>query len=221
MSRVLIVDDDFMVARVHAGFVAGTPGFEVVGTAHTGADALTAVRRLLPDLVLLDIYLPDVFGLDLLPRIREISDATDVIVVSAAREADTVRRAMRGGIVHYLIKPFKATDLRDKLEHYRRVSGSLSAGRTTAQSDLDRLFGAGAGPSRPPKGYSRETLDLVESFLAEVDGDVSAAETAEALGAARVTIRRYLEFLVESGRARVNLKYGTIGRPERRYELSD
>ena len=97
MIEVLVVDDDFMVARIHTGFVERTPGFRVTGVAHTGADALAEAERLQPDLVLLDVYLPDVSGLDLLGALREAAPEVDVLVMSAAREADTVRRALRGG----------------------------------------------------------------------------------------------------------------------------
>ena len=112
MIEVMIVDDDFMVARIHTGFVERTPGFTVTGVAHTGAQALVEAERLQPDLVLLDVYLPDVSGLDLLGALREAAPEVDVLVISAAREADTVRRALRGGIVHYLMKPFSYDDLR-------------------------------------------------------------------------------------------------------------
>ncbi|MGH3371578.1 MAG: response regulator, partial [Nocardioidaceae bacterium] len=127
MIGVLIVDDDFMVARIHTGFVERTPGFEVLGVAHTGAEALAQVEALEPDLVLLDVYLPDTTGLALLQRMRELVPEVDVLVISAAREAETVRRALRGGIVHYLIKPFSYDDLRVRLEHYREAYGGLAA----------------------------------------------------------------------------------------------
>ena len=80
MIEVLVVDDDFMVARIHTGFVERTPGFTVTGTARTGAEALEAAARLQPDLVLLDVYLPDVSGLDLLGDLREAAPEIDVLV---------------------------------------------------------------------------------------------------------------------------------------------
>ncbi|HEY9351375.1 MAG TPA: response regulator, partial [Acidothermales bacterium] len=112
--RVLVVDDDFMVARVHAGFVDRITGFTAVGMAHTGGAALQAVEELTPDLVLLDIYLPDITGLDVLHRLRSTAPDVDVLVVSAARDIESVQQAMRGGVVHYLVKPFDADILRSK-----------------------------------------------------------------------------------------------------------
>ncbi|WP_077488340.1 response regulator [Sinomonas mesophila] len=222
MIRILIVEDDFMVAKVHAGFVRQTPGFAVVGVAHTGAEALEEARRLTPDLVLLDIHLPDISGLDLLQRLREAQPDLDALVISAAREVDTVRRALRGGIVHYLMKPFSGDDLKERLEHYRRTYHSLAESEGEAgQDDVNEVFGI-RRPSRPlPKGCSPETLQLVKTMLREAPGDVSATEAAEQLGTSRVSARRYLEYLSEEGLVQVQLRYGGVGRPERRYLWRD
>lgn len=222
MIRVLVVDDDFMVAKIHTGFVERTDGFEVVGVAHTGADAVGLVEELEPDLVLLDVYLPDTSGLELLQQMREAAPELDVLVISAAREADTVRRALRGGIVHYLIKPFSYDDLRVRLEHYREAYVGLStASEETHQDDVDRVFGHGFSPrpaqSRLPKGFSAETLRLVQEAVRDAGTDLSAAEAAALVGVSRVSARRYLEHLVDTGLAEVRLRYGEVGRPERRY----
>ncbi|MGH3363289.1 MAG: response regulator [Nocardioidaceae bacterium] len=218
MIRVLIVDDDFMVAKIHTGFVERTPGFSVVGVARTGAEALEQVGRLEPDLVLLDVYLPDSTGLDLLQPMRELVPELDVLVISAAREAETVRRALRGGIVHYLIKPFSYDDLRQRLEHYQQAYVSLArTAEETDQAEVDRVFGMGPPDVRLPKGFSAETLRLVEDTVREAGTDLSAAETAELVGVSRVSARRYLEHLVGAGRVEVRLRYGEVGRPERRY----
>ncbi|HET7736612.1 MAG TPA: response regulator [Nocardioidaceae bacterium] len=218
MIDVLIVDDDFMVARIHQGFVERTPGFEVVGVAHTGAEALTLAHELQPDLVLLDVYLPDTSGLDLLQQLREAAPELDVLVISAAREAETVRRALRGGIVHYLMKPFTYEDLRERLEHYQQTYVALDrTGDEPQQADVDRLFGLARSGAPAPKGFSAETLRLVAEALRGEAGDVSAAEMAARLGLSRVSARRYLEHLVDTTKAEVSLRYGEVGRPERRY----
>ena len=219
MIEVMVVDDDFMVAKIHTGFVERTPGFTVTGVAHTGAEAVREAERLQPDLVLLDVYLPDVSGLDLLGALREAAPEVDVLVISAAREADTVRRALRGGIVHYLMKPFSYDDLRVRLEHYQQAYAGM-AGEQADQADIDRVFGvSGTSDRRLPKGFSPQTLRLVEDSLrgAAGTGDVSAAETAGLLGISRVSARRYLEHLAETGKVEVSLRYGEVGRPERRY----
>jgi len=124
MITVLVVDDDFMVARIHRGFVERVDGFEVVGTANSGSQALDAIRELRPDLVLLDLYLPDVFGLDLIARMRAEQPDCDILVITAAREADAVRGAVRQGVVNYLLKPFGFEDLRSRLQEYARRRAS-------------------------------------------------------------------------------------------------
>lgn len=218
MIRVVVVDDDFMVAKVHSGYVARTPGYEVVGVAHTGADALRAVADLRPDLVLLDIYLPDLDGLSVLRELRASAGAdTDVIVISAATDVETVRAAMRGGVLHYLIKPFTYAALYDQLRHFAALHEKLGALSQAGQSDVDQVFGARPGGAGTlPKGLSEQTAAVVERVLRSAATDVSAAECAARTDISRVSARRYLEHFVATGQAEVRLRYGT-GRPERRY----
>lgn len=217
---VLVVDDDFMVASIHVRFVERVPGFRVVGTAATGATALSEVERLQPDLVLLDVHLPDMTGIEVLRRLRADGQDVGVVMVTAAREAETVRAAAAGGAAHYLVKPFEFDDLRVRLEAWREATSVLDAeddGRVE-QDDIDAVFAPGiSSPTRElPKGLSVPTAEAVHAVLLE-QGEVSASECAERVGVSRVSARRYLEHFVETGRAVVRLNYGGSGRPERRY----
>ncbi|MEU9744541.1 MULTISPECIES: response regulator [Streptomyces] len=220
MIDVLIVDDDFMVAGVHQNFVERVDPFRVVGTANTGEQAITAVGELLPDLVLLDLYLPDMFGLDVIPRLRTAGHDCDVMVISASREVEAVRRSVRQGVVNYLLKPFEFDDLRPRLERYAAQRNSLLTTVVRGQADVDRVL-TGAGWPAPvialPKGMSVETAELIERTLGGTDGTLSAAECAALAGISRVSARRYLEHFHDTGRAEVSLRYGVAGRPERRY----
>ncbi|MFI7128457.1 response regulator [Nonomuraea sp. NPDC050153] len=212
--RVLVVDDDFMVARIHSGYVARVPGFRVVSVVHSGADALAAAHELRPDLVLLDIYLPDMSGLEVLKQLHDM----DVLMISAARDVPTVREAMRGGAVNYLIKPFTAAALTDRLQQYADTRRRLTAiGPEARQDDVDRLFGSPKTSAPMPKGLSAATCELVADTLREAGRDLSAAETAELTGLSRVSVRRYLEYLCVAGQAEFRPRYGTAGRPEHRY----
>ena len=165
MTRVLVVDDDFMVARIHRGFVERTEGFEVVGTASSGAEALDLVRELQPDLVLLDLYLPDIFGLEVITQLRAAGETCDVLVITAAKEADSVRAAVRQGVVGYLLKPFSRKDLEQRLITYAAERArAVDAGELT-QDEIDAAFGSGgvkrAGAVSLPKGLSAETAEAV------------------------------------------------------------
>jgi response regulator of citrate/malate metabolism len=213
----VVVDDDFMVARIHAAFVGRVPGFEVIQVVHTGADALRAVHELHPNLVLLDIYLPDRSGVEVLERLRAETPEVDVLVITAAREVDTVRRALRGGVVNYLIKPFEYEALRERLEHYAAAHHHLAGVTDAAQADVDRVFGTKTLSKPLPKGLSAETAELVRNVLREASSDLSASECATLVGLSRISARRYLEYFSDTGRVKVRLRYGAAGRPERRY----
>lgn len=228
--RTLIVDDDFAVAAVHRGFLDTIAAFDVVGEAHLGIDALRAVDELQPDLVLLDIYLPDISGLEVLHRLRgRPGPPVDVIAITAARELDTVRAAMAGGVANYLVKPFTLGVFSDRMAAYlaQRVATQRAAGRAASgaldQEQVDQVLGAPRVSVRAklPKGLSPRTLELVSSALADVDIDASAAEIGERTGLSRISARRYLEHLVAAGRAGVAPKYGAAGRPEHRYRWLD
>ena len=219
---VLVVDDDFMVAKIHTRYLATVSGFRVVATVHTGAEALTALTEFHPDLMLLDVYLPDMTGIDVLRRARQDFPDVDVIVVTAARELDTVREAMRGGAVSYLVKPFEYEALGERLEHYRRTRSVLSASERADQKQIDQLFGLPAESgvadrTELPKGLSRETALAVLAILTR-DESISATECAQRIGLSRVSARRYLEHLERTDVVEVTLKYG-VGRPERLYRL--
>jgi response regulator of citrate/malate metabolism len=221
---VLIVDDDFMVAKVHAGFVSALDGFEVVGTASTGEQALAEVTRLQPDLVLLDVYLPDMTGLEVLRRLRGSAVTTDVIVISAARDVESIRSALHGGVLHYLVKPFDRRTFEERLLDYAALRTDLGSIEEAGQGDVDRMFALSRGsaprPATTPKGIAPETLALVREALAAAGPDgLSATEASERTGLARVSARRYLEQLVAQQEADVRQRYGTAGRPERRFTL--
>lgn len=219
MIKVLVVDDDFRLVNIHRGFVERTPGFEAVACARSGEETLAAITEHRPDLVLLDLYLPDVFGLDLLRRMRAEGHECDVMIISAAREAEAVRAAVRLGVVSYLLKPFSFDDFSERLEQYANRRAGLASAAVHDQADVDRAFErpTGASVSLLPKGLSSETAKLVETALREAASTLSAAECAERTGISRVSARRYLEQLAETGRAEVALKYAGRGRPERRY----
>nr|WP_272919129.1 MULTISPECIES: response regulator [unclassified Streptomyces] len=224
----MVVDDDFMVAKLHSRYVSAVDGFTVVGVAHTGAEALRAARRLRPDLVLLDIFLPDMDGIQVLRELRAAEEregdgrSADALFITAARDAGVVRAALRAGAQHYLIKPFHRSALQEQLQHVASLRNRLDAldeaRREARQEDVDRIFGTRPPGSRElPKGLAARTAELVERVLRDHPAGLSASECAAAGALSRVSARRYLEYFAETGRAEVSLRYGGTGRPERRY----
>jgi two-component system CitB family response regulator len=222
--RTLVVDDDYRVADLHCAYVERVSGFTVAGSAHAGNEALLAVDQLQPDLVLLDIYLPDISGLEVLRRLREDDHPpVDVISITAAREVESLRAAMRGGVVHYLIKPFLFATFEEKLLSYAAAHDRMTRLGEAQQTDVDRIFGAlRTARSEPlPKGLSDSTLDLIIQALSRSQSGLAATAVADAAGVSRVTARRYLDHLCQLGKAELTMRYGGPGRPEHRYRLAN
>jgi response regulator of citrate/malate metabolism len=218
--KVLVVDDDFRVAGMHAQFVRRLAGFQVVGVAHTAAEAAELAARLRPDLTLLDLYLPDGSGADLAPRL-----GCDVIMLSAASDAAVVRIALGRGVVNYLVKPFTEADLADRLRAYARFRAQLGSKGSVDQAEIDRALRTRHEGNRleaaVPKGRSAHTTHLVVDTLRSAARPLSASDVAGRLGLSRATAQRYLSDLAAAGRVHVELRYGTTGRPEHLYRWPD
>lgn len=219
---ILVVDDDFRVAGIHAAMVERVDGFEIVGTAHSAEEAREMAGRLQPELVLMDVYLPDGSGLDVVRTLREASDPPDVVVISAARDLTSIRQAIQLGAVHYLVKPFGFAALAERLASYRQLRSQLDElPEELSQSHIDDLLGTLRPPAErvaaPAKGHSAPTLARVLAAVRECADDISASEVAAAIGISRATAQRYLNYLDQQGVVRLELRYGTAGRPEHRY----
>ncbi|MCC3293852.1 response regulator [Arthrobacter sp. zg-Y411] len=224
---VLVVEDEQIPAEAHAEYVRRIPGFRLAGIARTGTEALNMLKdagRTAEepdiDLVLLDMNLPDLHGLDLLRRIRGAGLPVDVIAITAVRDLAVVRSAMSGGIVGYLIKPFTFSAFSTKLTtyaEYRRRMGEQAT--ATTQSEVDSAFAAlrPAVAAALPKGLSGETLAAVGDLLKRAPSPLSATEVAVQLEMSRITARRYLEHLADQGAVLRAPRYGTRGRPELEY----
>ncbi|MFB0846900.1 response regulator [Paenibacillus oleatilyticus] len=228
--RVLLIEDDPMVQEVNSQFVERVEGYRVVGIASSGDEGLRMVKELQPDLVILDIFMPVRDGIETLLELRRNQAPVDVMVISAANDMRTIERMLQNGAVDYIMKPFKFERVKQALEHYRQMKATLDSDRTATQSELDRLlFGRTHDASSPdgqkeeplelPKGLQAVTLKQIMQFLILQTEALSAEEVAEGIGIARVTARRYLDYLEKSGQVRLDLQYG-VGRPVNKYTLS-
>ncbi|MFE9119495.1 response regulator [Streptomyces sp. NPDC007172] len=217
MIRVLVVEDDPVAAEAHRLYVGRVPGFTPVAVAHSRAEALRALERTEVDLLLLDLYLPDGHGLQLVRSLRAAGHGADVVAVTSARDLTMVREGVSLGVVQYVLKPFTFPTLRDRLVRYAEFRAA--AGEASGQEEVDRALAAlrAPQPSALPKGLSAPTLQAVTRTLREAPQGVTATEAGLAVGISRITARRYLEHLVTTGRAERTPQYGQIGRPELQY----
>ncbi|MFD5099856.1 response regulator [Streptomyces albidochromogenes] len=215
--RVLVVEDDPVAADAHALYVGRVSGFAVAGVAHSRAAAVRALDREPVDLLLLDLYLPDGHGLQLVRSLRGAGHTADVIAVTSARDLAVVREGVSLGVVQYVLKPFTFATLRDRLTRYAEFRAA--AGEASGQDEVDRALAAlrSPQPAALPKGLSAPTLEAVTRALRGAPEGTTAAAAAAALGISRITARRYLEHLVATGRAERAPQYGQVGRPELHY----
>lgn len=220
MIRVLVVDDDYHVAQAHALSVARLEGFAVVGEAHTASEAAELVAAHQPDLLLLDMYLPDFNGLELVRRLAASAGRMpDFLLVTAARDIDSVRTAMQLGAFYYLVKPFSFAALREQLEAYRSWTERLGREGEADQHVVDTLFSLrGTPPRRAVASRALQpTMARVLDIVTTATAPIGASEVAEILGASRPTAQRYLATLVSKQLLDLDLSYGSTGRPEHRY----
>ncbi|MGZ4490090.1 MAG: response regulator [Nocardioidaceae bacterium] len=222
MIRVLVVEDEAVASQAHASYVGRIDGFELAGICRSGSEALRHLQKdNRVDLLLLDMYLPDAHGLDLLQRIRTAGNMCDVIAVTSARDVEIVKHAVAQGVVQYLLKPFTFAGFRAKLEQYAAYRAQLTSTDTeVVQDEVDQLLGllrASGSPNSLPKGMSPDTMRMVTGALRTSEFPLSATEVAEVIGASRVTARRYLEHLADAGLVVRQPRYGRGGRPEGEY----
>lgn len=220
-SRVMIIEDDLAIAQLHHNYLQQLNGLEVIAIATTSAEAQLQLTLLEPDLVLLDVYLPDGSGLDILNQIRGSNRHCDVILITAARDVETLQTAMRGGVVDYLLKPVMFVRLEAALNKYRAQREQL--GHVSAdlnQGLVDKMLQSGSAQEKAghlPKGIDGVTLDKIRALFQQEES-YTADEAGEKMGASRTTARRYLEYLIAAGELQADLSYGTVGRPERCYK---
>lgn len=215
--RVLVVEDDAAIATLHFQVVNTTPNFQAVGTAGNGETAYRAIDMLRPDLAIIDLTMPGSDGLTLLRRIRQEGLPLEAVVVTASRDAATIRAIMHLGVIDYLVKPFAPERLRQSLNAFALRSRTLTR-RLLVQDDVDLVQSSGAARmQRLPKGLKRSTLTAVRSVLEGSESALSADEVGRKAGVARVTARRYLDYLDVIGAARVERECNGPGRPRNRY----
>jgi response regulator of citrate/malate metabolism len=214
--RVMIVEDDFMVARINRDLTHQISGFKVVKVVGTAQEALDAMKLEPVELIVLDVYLPDRTGVELLKSIRGESLPVDVVMITAAHDAPTVEESMRYGIFDYIIKPFSFDRYKACLVNYRKQRDAISRQKTFSQERVNEFTGfRDTSPSRGgfPKGIQEQTLRRVEEAIGTFGPCFSIDDLLGVLPLSRATNRRYLEFLTDAGVLEKSLAYRKVGRP--------
>ncbi len=220
MIRTLVIDDDFRVAQIHADRLSRVEGFECIGQAHSASAAREAITELKPELLLLDIYLPDEDGLSLLRSLQSSGNAPDCIMITAARDLKTVRAAMRSGAFYYLVKPFGFEQFRRELTAYREWRNQLPEDGFADQLTVDSLYDMLRAQN--PDAARRQLPATMQKVLDQVRSTphpIAAVEVAAQLGMSRPTAQRYLSELERKGIVELHLEYGAAGRPINWYVL--
>ena len=223
MIRILVVEDDPMVGKFHEHYIKQLKDFELIDTARTSEQALKFLEKQSYDLVLLDIFMPGIDGLQLLKEIRNKNFNVDVIVISAANEKEQIQTAMRFGAVDYIIKPFEFERFNLALYNYKLRRTNLENLTQVKQEDLDKNLTIKETPSdtNVPKGLDKNTLKLIWEIILKQENMFTTDEIASSAGISRVSIRKYLEFFKSLNVLSLELHRGSVGRPIYKYKCLD
>ena len=219
MIKTIIVEDDPMVAQINRRYFDTANGVQVTAVFDNGKEALEYIKEEEPDLIILDVYMPVMDGLELMREIRKAGVQSDVIMVTAANDVKSIEEALRLGIVDYLVKPFEYERFMEAIEKYRKKAQALKDASTLNQDAIDALVSVGVQQHQTQvrdlkKGLQQRTLDMVRSHLEKMKGKTCTCDTlAGVVGLSKVTVRRYLNYLAEIGEIDSSVDYETGGRP--------
>ena len=219
--KVLLIEDDPMVREVHRQFIDRIEGFSITGIASNGMEGLRLVKELKPDLAIIDLYMPYLGGLEMLRELRSEAYSIDVIAITAASDIETIHGVLQQGAVDYIMKPFTFDRIKKSLDTYKNYRVKLGEKKALIQEELDQLLFIDRKEESErenlPKGLNTNTLTKITNFISQENEPVSAEEVAESIGMARVTARRYLDYLEKEGKVKIHIHYGGVGRPINRY----
>ncbi|SDM28873.1 response regulator [Sediminibacillus halophilus] len=222
MLQVIIAEDDFRVAQIHEAFLEKVPGMKLVGKAVNAKETLQLLSKHAVDLILLDVYMPDQLGTDLLQRIRESYPMMDIIMITAATDKAYLEKSLSYGVQDYLIKPVTIEQFQQSMQKYKKKRDIIQSTKEVDEELLREVFGSKneqKSTATLPTGIDYRTLEKVKEILSIEQNGVTSEQAAEKIGASRTTARRYLEYLVGINEAVVEQMYGIVGRPERRYSI--
>ncbi|HGN0867084.1 two-component system response regulator CitB [Providencia alcalifaciens] len=221
--KILIVEDELLLAEMHAEYIKAYPACDKVWLAGNLAEARKMIEYMKPDLILLDNYLPDGKGIDLVHELLQERNSADIVFTTAASDMETVSEAIRLGVFDYLVKPIAYERLGQTLDRYIQRKAVLQGANKTNQSQIDDMFNTyarGESKEELPTGIDAITLDKVLALFAVPDAEYTAESIAETIKLSRTTARRYLEYCLAQRKIEAEIEYGKVGRPQRIYRGS-
>lgn len=221
LIQVIIIEDDPMVREINSKFLKRVEGFELYKAVGNLIEAKNYIIKKKPDLILLDVFLPNENGIDFLKWLRSEEIRIDVILITADKTVERVQEAFRYGAIDYLIKPFNFDRFKDSLIQFKERYYELNKLCEIEQSELDKLIINANGIQKYDglaKGFNRHTYKLIWEEIEKEDGEYfTSEELSESIKVARVTVRRYLDYMEKEGQLEKLVEYGKVGRPQHKF----
>lgn len=192
--RVLLVDDHALFRKGIASILAGERGFEVVGEAGDGLEALERARELMPDVILMDIFMPGANGLEATRRIKEALPYVKIVMLTVSEEDQNLFEAIKSGAQGYLLKKIEPQEL------FALLRGVVQGDAPISRAMATKILGEFARQARRPAPASRPGSDLSgreREVLELVTQGKSNKEIAAALAIAENTVKNHLKNILE------------------------
>ena len=206
--NVLIVEDDPMVALINKRYLEQITGVKTFGPVMYEKEIISSLEENKIDLILMDVFLPEKSGIDILKVIREKNIFTDVIMITAANSADEIKKAFAYGVVDYLVKPFEFERFKDSINKYKIKKNLLLNDEILTQNDIDNLLMNNSleNQVKLPKGLNENSHEIW-----------TLREIAYEIKISNVTIKKYMDYLESIGKVDSEMTFGNVGRPEYKY----
>ncbi|MBQ8999935.1 MAG: response regulator, partial [Clostridium sp.] len=218
--NVLIVEDDPMVALINKRYLEQITGVKTFGPLMYETEIISNLEGNKIDLILMDVFLPEKSGVDILKSIIEKNIFTDVIMITAANSSDEIKKAFAYGVVDYLVKPFEFERFKESINKYKIKNKLLLNDEVLTQNDIDNLLMNNSleNQVKLPKGLNEKTLNRVIKFLNENSNEIwRLREIALEIKISNVTIKKYMDYLESIGKVDSEMTFGNVGRPEYKY----
>lgn len=219
--RILIVEDDPMVAHIHKLYLNELKNFEILAVINNGLDAFQFIKENSDeiDLVILDVHMPKLSGLEMLKLLREENNEISVIPITAVNDNQTISEFLNLGVIDYLVKPFSQERFNQAVYRCELKYKMFSSRDSLSQNDIDRIFTTKESHDLP-KGLQESTLNYIVDKMRVFQGSlVNIEEISEVTNLSKVSLRKYLDYLVELSAIKKQVDYGTVGRPKYQYYI--